>query len=330
MIVSLGIIALNEEKYLPSVLDDILQQTYPICQIDLILIDSISDDSTKSIMESFKNDYLDRFNNIRVFDNQGKWLPNGWNVFIDNAVGDILIKVDAHSQIPNDFVALLVDAITIDNLYVIGGKRPTILKDNSIWSKTLLEAENSLFGSGLAVFRTSEEPRFVKSVFHGAYRKEVFQNVGKFNENLRRTEDNEIHYRIRKAGYLIKYDPSIVSYQYARPTLLRMIKQKYLNGFWIGKTVWTCPLCFSLYHFVPLAFVLSLICAFALSFITSIPLLFLVSLYGLFDLFNTLVAVVKNRMLQMIILFLIFPALHISYGVGTLLGLFSFPKQRNI
>ena len=61
MIVSLGIIALNEEKYLPSVLDDILQQTYPICQIDLILIDSISDDSTKSIMESFKNDYLDCF-----------------------------------------------------------------------------------------------------------------------------------------------------------------------------------------------------------------------------------------------------------------------------
>lgn len=324
MIVSLCIIALNEEQFLPSVLEDIDKQTFPSSQIDFLLIDSMSIDSTKQIMESYQQSHNDKFHNIRVLENPGRWLPKGWNVFLDNAIGDILIKVDAHSHIPCDFVSKIVDCIESGHYDVVGGKRPTILKDNSVWSQILLEAENALFGSGLAVFRTSDKPRFVKSVFHGAYRKEVFQKVGKFNEALRRTEDNEIHWRIRNNGFKIWYDPSIVSYQYARPTLFTMLKQKYLNGFWIGKTIWSCPFCFSLYHFVPLAFVLSLICAIVISYWTFMPLLILVGLYGLFDFVNMAISVIKNKCPFMLVLLFIFPMLHIAYGVGTLFGVLTF------
>lgn len=324
MIVSIGIIALNEADYLPNLLKDILYQSFPSYQIDLLLIDSLSSDNTKSIMEMFRNTNLDKFHNVRIFDNFGKWQANGWNVFIDNVCGDILIRVDAHSHIPSDFVSKLVDRIETGHYDVMGGKRPTILKDNTTWSKILLEAENALFGSGFAVFRTSEKPRFVKSVFHGAYRKEVFEKVGKFNENLRRTEDNEIHWRIRNNGYKIWYDPAIVSFQYARPTFFKMLKQKYLNGFWIGKTIWTCPFCFSLYHFVPLAFVLSLLCFTFLSYWTVIPLLILVCFYGLFDLINMSISVIKNKNPLMLVLFFIFPMLHITYGIGTLFGILTF------
>lgn len=328
MIVSLGIIALNEEKYLPAVLDDILKQLYPLFQIDLILIDSMSNDSTKFVMESFRDANLKLFHNIRVLDNTRQWQANGWNVFLRNAIGDVLIRVDAHSHIPNYYVEKLVLSIETKNYDVVGGKRPTILKDNTAWAKTLLEAENALFGSGMAVFRTSDKARYVKSVFHGAYRKEVFEKVGGFNEKLRRTEDNEIHWRIRKSGYKIWYDPSIISYQYARPTLGKMLKQKYLNGFWIGKTIWICPQCFSLYHFVPLVFVVSLICLASLSFISYIPFFLLCCLYGVFDLCNTVLSIVKNKNFKMAILILIFPMLHIAYGIGTLLGLFVFSDIR--
>lgn len=328
MIVSLGIIALNEEMYLPAVLDDILKQLYPLSQIDLILIDSMSNDSTKFVMESFRDDNLKLFHNIRILDNTRQWQANGWNVFLQNAIGDVFIRVDAHSHIPNDFVEKLVLSIETGKYDVVGGKRPTILKDESDWSNILLEAENALFGSGLAVFRTSDKPRFVKSVFHGAYKKEVFEKVGLFNEKLRRTEDNEIHWRIRHNGFKIWYDPTIVSYQYARPTLLKMLKQKYLNGYWIGKTMWICPKCFSLYHFAPLCFVLSLILFSALSRISYIPLFVLVCLYGIFDLFNTAISIAKNKNLGMIILLGIFPMLHITYGLGTLFGLFAFSNKR--
>ncbi len=327
MIVSLGIIALNEEGYLCDVLQNIVNQNFPLKQIDFILIDGMSTDSTKTIMDSFRGNHREEFYDIRVFENKGQWLAKGWNIFINNAVGDVLIKVDAHSLIPPNFITLLVKSIEKDSLDVIGGKRPTILKEQSNWSKILLEAENALFGSGLAVFRTSDKPRFVKSVFHGAYRKEVFEKIGMFNETLRRTEDNEIHYRIRKGGYRIKYDPSIVSYQYARPTLMKMIQQKYLNGYWIGKTVWVCPLCFSVYHFVPLLFVVSLIFSSIISFFSPILFIVLICLYGIFDLINTIISAVKNKSLYMFSLFVIFPMLHISYGIGTLLGLLSFPNR---
>ncbi len=80
-----------------------------------------------------------------------------------------------------------------------------------------------------------------------------------FNENLARTEDNEIHYRMREAGFKLCFDPDIISYQHIRSSLPKMLKQKYSNGLWIGKTAKICPQCLSLYHFVPFAFVSAII-----------------------------------------------------------------------
>ncbi len=323
MTISLGIIAFNEEQYLPAILDDVLAQTFPLLQVDFILIDSLSTDRTKAMMDSFMAQNGSRFKSVRVFENAGQWLANGWNVFIDNAVGDILIKIDAHAHIPDDFIEKLVAKMEEGHFDVLGGKRPVILKEHTEWAALLLEAENALFGSGIAVFRTSDSPRYVKSVFHGAYRKEVFQRAGKFNELLRRTEDNEIHWRIRKCGFKIRYEPSIISYQYVRPTLKKMIKQKFSNGYWIGKTTWICPRCLSLYHFAPFAFVIALMVSAMLlaTPVGSVALTALVVLYGCFDAVNTFLSVLKNRKLSNVLLLFLFPLLHVSYGTGTLLGL---------
>jgi len=68
------------------------------------------------------------------------------------------------------------------------------------------------------------------------YKREVLEKVGFFNEKLLRTEDNEFHYRIRKAGYKLCYDDDIISYQHTRNSLSKMIKQKKANGMWIGLT----------------------------------------------------------------------------------------------
>lgn len=326
MTISLGIIALNEEQYLPAILDDVLVQTFPLSQIDFILIDSLSTDRTKELMDSFKDRHGGKFRNVRVLKNAGRWQADGWNVFIDNAAGDVLIKVDAHAHIPVDFIEKLIAKMEEGQFSVLGGKRPVILKENTEWAEILLEAENSLFGSGIAVFRTSDKPRYVKSVFHGAYRKEVFQKAGKFNERLRRTEDNEIHWRIRKHGFKIRYEPSIVSYQYVRPTLKKMLKQKFSNGYWIGRTAWICPQCLSLYHFAPFAFVLMLIVSvfFATLSVGAVLLSALCLLYGCFAAVNTVLTILKTKKLGNILLLFLFPLLHISYGIGTLLGLQPF------
>ena len=92
-----------------------------------------------------------------------------------------------------------------------------------------------MFGSSIASYRREGKKSYVKSVFHGAYRRKVFEDVGGFNEALGRTEDNELHYRIRRKGYKICFHPGIHSRQHVRSSLKEMVRQKYSNGYWIGR-----------------------------------------------------------------------------------------------
>ena len=167
---------------------------------------------------------------------------------------------------------------------------------------------------------------------HTAYRREVFENAGYFNENLLRTEDNEIHYRIRKAGYKLFCDPNIVSYQYARPSLRKMIKQKYENGYWVGLTFGVCPGCLSLFHFVPFLFVVGII-------VTTILLLigcwyFSAVIWGtylLFTLAGTVSIVINKGANKWTFLIpILFLLLHLSYGIGTMMGFVMFPVHKEL
>lgn len=167
---------------------------------------------------------------------------------------------------------------------------------------------------------------YTSSLFCGMYKREVFEKVGLYNENLFRTEDNDMSYRIRKAGYKMCFCPDIVSYQHTRSSFAKMLKQKYLNGYWIGKTMGVSPKCFSPFHFVPFAFVFAIIFTTVMAFF-SFPFLsylmwgaymFLVLSMSIMELFHKPIA--TNLLLPFI-----FFLLHISYGIGTLLGLIVMP-----
>ena len=322
MKVSIGIIALNEEKCLPDILDDIISQTYPHSMTEILLVDSGSIDNTKSIMMDFFDKYRREFLRIKVLDNPGKKQANGWNVVLRNSSGDAIIRIDAHAHIPIDFVSKNIERLEKGE-YVCGGRRPSIAEEDTLSAKLLLAAESAVFGSGISSFRNSEKSGYVKSIFHGAYRREVFDKVGFFDERLGRTEDNDIHQRIRAAGYKIFMDKDIVSYQYVRPTLSKMLKQKFMNGYWIGRTLYVNSSCVSWYYFVPLAFVLALIVA-VVCLINEeylIPILLMIS-YGAVMLISSWGAMKQydgdfRFSAVAIICFL----MHICYGAGTIKGL---------
>lgn len=326
MKVTVCIIAKNEELYLPSVLEDIKKQDYPHKDIEVVLIDSNSTDKTKEIMQSFSNENKD-FLNIQVLDNPKGNQAAGWNVGIQSFTTDVLIRVDAHSKIPANFVSENVKVLESGEM-ISGGPRFNLIKGDSPWRKTLLLAEQSMFGSGIAPYRRDDDKKtYVKSLFHGAYKREVLDKVGLFNECLGRTEDNEFHYRIREAGYNICYSPTIISYQYARKDLKAMIKQKYGNGYWVVLTLKVCPKCLSIYHFVPLGFVIGIILTTILA-IFHHPLLAIImwSLYWLMAIMMSILTVrgKKKHPLQLLLPLLFF-ILHVSYGVGSLVGLLKYP-----
>ena len=87
---------------------------------------------------------------------------------------------------------------------------------------------------------------------------EFFEQAGLVDEQLGRTEDNELHYRIRKHGYKIRFSPNVLSYQYIRPTFKKMLHQKYSNGLWIGLTTHVKPRCLSSFIMFPLLLMLSI------------------------------------------------------------------------
>lgn len=327
--VSLCVIALNEEKFLPNLLNDLLSQTYPHEKTQIVLVDSGSVDATKSIMESFAADHAEEYMGITVADNPQKIQASGWNVAISCATADVVIRIDAHTHIPAEFTAKNM-ALQRTGEYVTGGTRPCVIENKTAWGELLLETENSLFGSSINISRRGTQKQYVKTMFHAAYRREIFEKVGGFNESLLRTEDNEMHYRIRQAGYRFCFDPDIVSYQYARSNLKRMVKQKYGNGYWVGLTLGVCPGCISVFHLVPLAFVLAII---ATSVLAILGYGFLSTLmwcsYAVFTLLGVVSAVINGKangfIWMMPVLLLI---LHVSYGLGSLVGLIQIPAWK--
>ena len=329
--VSFCVIAYNEEKNLESLFSDIRNHDYPHEKMQIIFVNAMSTDRTRELMENFAKEN-NGFSRVKILDNPKKIQAAGWNLAIQEARGDIILRVDAHTMIPPQFVTNSVKSIESGE-WVTGGPRPNIVEGNTPWKHTLLLAEKSLFGSSIAPYRQSHQKSYVKSVFHGAYRKEVFDKAGLFNEDLGRTEDNEMHYRIRKAGYKICYDPQIISYQHSRGTWYEMIRQKYGNGYWIGLTLGICPRCFSVYHFVPLLFVLAILISSVLAICgVTEPLKLLLILYVVVNLLMSFLAVSGEKKYGYYVLIpVIFLSLHLAYGIGTLVGIINMPvwKRRH-
>jgi len=320
--VTFGVIAYNEQRYLPDLLADLLGQSYEKRLIEVILVDGDSSDDTWKIMEDFQRNHIRDYLDIKLFHNPKRIQPAGWNIVIRNSKADILLRIDAHARLTSDFIEKNVACINSGE-DVCGGPRENIIDDDTSWKRVLLTAEQSMFGAGIASYRQDAEQRkYVNSLFHGAYKKEVLKKVGLFNEKLIRTEDNEFHYRIRKCGYNICYDPSIKSYYQTRNTLKGMIKQKYGNGYWIGKTLFVCPHCISVFHLVPFVFVLAILATACLSaFRLFLPAICLWISYGIVAIIMTVQAVLKIKLFQCVVLPFVFLLLHLSYGIGTLIGI---------
>ena len=328
MLVSVVVGLLNEEKFLPRLIEDFKKQTYNHNEIELIFIDGMSKDDSWKILEDFKNSNHD-FYDVVLLKNPKVILSAGMNVGIKAARGECILKVDCHSHITENFIENNVKIIE-EGEDVCGGPRPNIIENADNFSKTLLLVEENMFGSGIADYRKKTTKKYVSSVFQGMYKKSIFDKIGLLDEKVGRVEDNELHYRIRKNGYKIRYSNDILSYQYTRPTLKRMLKQKYSNGYWIGKVSHVYPKAFSIFHFIPLVFVLAIIFSLLMVPFTKLFIALLSSLYLIFTLMIMLMTIINNKfnitlLLMPILLFLI----HVYYGLGTLVGLvkgFSWKK----
>ena len=319
MKISFIIVAYNAAGSMGALLEDLLAQTIAHEQIQALLVDSASTDATRQLMLDFAARAPFE---VKVLDNPKRWLASGINVALAAATGDAIIRLDAHARIPHDFLENNLRALErgedIVGGCVAGGK------PNTAWENVLRTVDTSRFCGGAAPFRNGGEARYVDTLAYALYRRKVYDEVGLYDERLRRTEDNDMHYRMHKAGYKFFFSPDIISYHAARSTMRGQLRQKWGNGYWIGRTMRIQPRCFAPRHLVPAAFVLALLVSLMLLPLCPLPLIALLCAYLICDLYFAVrgaMAQDTGRVLALVTLPFLFFAVHIVYGVGTLAGL---------
>ena len=322
--VSIIIPVKNEEKYIGKCLESMLKQDFPKSQMEIIVVDGMSSDSSKKVVKSYINSYPDT--DLDILDNKKEIVPAAMNLGIREAKGDYIIRIDAHSRYEDDYISKCVEYL--DNkpeVWNVGGPMRAI--SDSFLGKAISFIHHCPFGLGGGKFHNSEFEGYVDTVYLGAFRREVFDEVGLYNEKLVRNQDIELNSRIRNAGGKIYLTPEIKSYYYNRDTVSGFIKQNFRNGLWNIITTKINSNALSLRHFIPLIFVLSIILGGELFFVPNFSLIGKIIFLGVLSsyflvAFYFSLAILKEKGLKYFIItpFLFF-MLHFSYGLGSIFGL---------
>lgn len=309
----------NERRYIGRCLDSIITQEYPADKIEVLIVDGMSDDGTREIIEEYAKEHK----YIKIIDNLHKITPVALNAGIRNSVGEVVGIVGAHSALSSDYIATCVYFLDKTNADNVGGICKHI--GNGFIGKAIALAEGCKFGLGGAQFRTATKERYVDTVFPGFLLRKAFEKYGYLNEKLVRNQDIEFNSRIRKGGGKIFLTPKIVSYYYCRSTLKDLWTQNFRNGFWNIETIKIAPGSLSFRHFIPLLFVASLLTTWI------IPILWAVVMVNYFwcSLFFSIKIALVNGVKYFFAMPIIFLTLHLSYGLGSLVGIVLYASPTN-
>lgn len=317
VIVSVVVPLYNEEKYIKGCMESLIRQTYPLEKMEWIFIDGCSRDKTVEIIEDY---VATEVYPIVLMRNEKKKTPYALNMAIREARGRYIIRLDAHSYFYPDYIEKCVYYLESTDADNVGGMTET--EATGFVGKAIAKMLSTKFGVGGSDFRIGEGNRYVDTVPFGAFRREIFEKVGLFNPKLLRSEDNDMNARIRQCGGKIWLAEDIRFKYYCRDTIKGILKMGLQNGNALFFTLRENPKAMSLRHFIPFLFLLSLCLLpfFALMFpLFGYVFLIEMALYVLLDVFYSFCN--KSPQYGFITLWL-YPLFHITYGMGSLLGLF--------
>jgi len=313
----------NEAAFIASSLEAVLAQDYRSDRIEVIVVDGMSTDNTRAIVQSLQAQHA----NLQLIDNPGKIAPTGLNAALRGQIkGEIIIRVDGHCEIARDYVTKCVHHLTQDNIDGVGGPIETI--GQSFTARAIALAMSLPFGVGGSAFRTvKDRAMLVDTVAFPAYTRQATERAGLFDEELIRNQDDEYNYRLRKRGGRILLSPDIRSRYYSRSSLRSLWRQYFQYGYWKVRVMQKHPRQMRVRQFIPALFVAALLLSLLL-----IPLSIgagrifglVAGSYVLMNLAASCLGAVKGNWRLLPLLPLVFATLHLTYGLGFLLGLVKF------
>jgi len=278
--VSVIIPCYNEESTITLLLDAIREQTYPASHLEVVIADALSTDKTRIKINQYIQKYLDL--KVKVVDNPKRTIPAAVNLAVNAAQGEFIVRLDAHS-IPNTkYIELCIQAIKNDIAECVGGVWDIIPSGQSWIARSIASAAANPMGVGDAHYRFTNKADYVDTVPFGAFRKELFNKIGGFNENLLTNEDYEFFTRIRKNQGRIWLDPAIRCTYFARKDLNALAQQYWRYGFWKYHMLVNYPETLRWRQALPPLFVLAVIILLLSSMLFKISLWILLGLLGIY------------------------------------------------
>ena len=224
--VSVIVACRNERKTIHNLLDSICLQSLGGAKIEVLIADGMSDDGTRQILELYRRIVLP----LHVIDNPGKIVSAGLNAAIRAARGEIIIRMDAHSEYAPDYIRRCLEILDETHADNVGG--PALTRADGYWGRAIAFAYHSRFACGGAKFHDAEYEGCVDTVPYGCWRKSTLERLGLFDESLSRNQDDELNLRLIASGGKIWQSPKIVSWYRPRARLTALFRQYFQYGFW--------------------------------------------------------------------------------------------------
>jgi len=321
----------NEERFIERSLGAMLAQGYPHDYYEIIVVDGMSADRTRKLVEKL---VLKSEVEVRLIDNPKINVSQALNIGIEAAKGDIIMRMDGHTIAAPNYLQEVVAALERTGADNVGGRMDCVA--DYPFSLAVALATSHPFGIGNAKFHYARDEQEVDTVYLGAWRRVAFQKFGMFDDNFIRTQDSEFNYRTRMLGGKIWLCPGIRSKYYCRSSSKKLISQYFQYGFWKTRLMFKLGGQLRPRHFVAPGLVAGLAGSVFLmvlgAMLATAWLMWtgwvLPVVYGVAVLGVTVHCAAKKRAWQLFpLLPFVFSTIHLSWGTGFLLGLIKRPEK---
>lgn len=221
---------LNEERYLRRAVESVLTQDVP-GPLELILALGPSTDGTDAIAQEI----ADRDARIVLVDNPAADIPAGLNLAIRASLHPTIVRVDAHSELAPGYTRHALETLARVRAANVGGVMHA--EGRTPFQRAVARAYNSRVGLGGGAYHGGSDEGPAESAYLGVIRRAVLEEVGGFDETIRRGEDWELNLRIRQAGYRVWFDPALSVAYWPRESWTRLVRQFRATGAWRGELV---------------------------------------------------------------------------------------------
>lgn len=321
----------NEGDFIERSVGSVLGQTWLARRgsgsMEILVVDGRSTDDTRERVERLAAERPEL--RLRLLDNPGRTAPCALNVGLRHARGDVILRVDGHSEIEPEYVERAVHLLAEHEADGVGGVLLTL--GEGLVARAIAAAMASRFGVGGAAFRVlrpGAPPRPSDTVVFAAYRRQAVARNGGFDEELMRNQDDEWNYRLRASGARLLTSGDLVARYYSRSSLPRMARQYFQYGLYKVRVLQLHPRQMSLRQFVPPAFVGALLASLlAWPLLGPLPLALVAGSYVAANLVASLATALRSGLELLPLLPVAYALLHLGYGAGFLLGFVRWARR---